>query len=106
MAYDRDMDALLKLAADAGHEVSTAENAVEEEAFDVAREALDRAVDQLAALRTRWPEMSAAEQAVIGPSAKAIRARLDACAATVPQRAVLSQGAAVVDAEEEEEPVL
>lgn len=98
------MDALLKLAADAGHEVSTAENAVEEEAYDVAREALDRAVDTLAALRERWPGMSTAEQAVIGPSAKAIRARLDDCAATVPQRAVLSQGAAVVDAEEETEP--
>lgn len=99
------MDALLKLAADAGHEVSTAEHAVEEEAFDVAREALDRALDQLAALRERWPEMSAAEQAVIGPSAKAIRSRLDDCAATVPQRAVLSQGPAVADAEEEVEPL-
>lgn len=98
------MDALLKLAADAGHEVSTAEHAVEEEAFDVAREALDRALDQLAALRTRWPEMSPAEQAVIGPSAKAIRARLDECASTVPQRAVLSQGAPVADDEQETEP--
>lgn len=100
------MDSLLKLAADAGHEVSIAEQAVADEGFDQAREALDRAADQLAALRERWPQLSDAERAVIGPSAKAIRDRLDECAADVPARHVLSQGTPVVDAEQETEPEL
>jgi hypothetical protein len=100
------MDLLLKLAADAGHQVSLAEHAVEEQAYDSARDALDRAADQLAALRERWPEMSASERAVIGPSAQAVKARLEECAAAVPRRAVLSQGTAVADAEQETEPPL
>jgi hypothetical protein len=98
------MDDLLKLAADAGHAISTAEEALEEEAFDVARDALDRAADLLVDLRGRWPEMSAAERAIVGPSAKAVRERLDAAAARVPARRTLSEGAAEVDPEEEAEP--
>jgi hypothetical protein len=98
------MDDLLKLAADAGHEISTAEDALTEDAHDAARDALDRAADHLAALRTRWPEMSAAERAVVGPAAKAVKGRLDAAAAQVPARRTLSEGAAEVDPEEEAEP--
>ncbi len=41
------MDDLLKLAADAGHDISTAEDAIEEGAHDSARDALDRAADRL-----------------------------------------------------------
>jgi len=99
-----DMDDLLKLAADAGHEISTAEEALAEEAHDVARDALDRAADRLADLRARWPEMSAAERAIVGPSAQAVRQRLDAAAAQVPARRTLSEGTAEVDPEEEAEP--
>ncbi|HEX7291263.1 MAG TPA: hypothetical protein VF250_09070, partial [Conexibacter sp.] len=44
------MDALLKLAADAGVEVSAAEAALEQAEAGEAREALDRADDALAAL--------------------------------------------------------
>jgi hypothetical protein len=98
------MDDLLKLAADAGHEISTAEDALTEDAHDAARDALDRAADHLAALRARWPEMSAAERAIVGPAAKAVKGRLDAAAAQVPARRTLSEGAAVVDPEEDAEP--
>jgi hypothetical protein len=98
------MDDLLKLAADAGHDISTAEDALEEEAHDTARDALDRAGDHLAALRERWPEMSAAERAIVGPAAKVVRERLDAAAARIPARRTLSEGAVEVDPEEEAEP--
>lgn len=98
------MDDLLKLAADAGHEISTAEEALAEDAHDAARDALDRAADRLADLRARWPDMSAAERAIVGPSAQAVRARLDAAAARVPKRQTLSEGAAEVDPEQDSEP--
>jgi hypothetical protein len=98
------MDDLLKLAADAGHEISNAEAAIEEGAHDAARDALDRAADHLAELRTRWPEMSGPQRAVVGPSAKAVRERLDAAAARIPVRRTLSQVLPDVDPEQEIEP--
>lgn len=98
------MDDLLKLAADAGHEVSTAEDALDEDAHDAARDALDRAADRLADLRGRWPEMSGPERAIVGPAAKAVKDRLDAAAARVPARRTLSEGAAESDPEEDAEP--
>jgi hypothetical protein len=98
------MDDLLKLAADAGHDVSTAEDAIEEGAHDSARDALDRAADHLTALRAKWPDMSAPERAVIGSSAKAIRERLDAAAARIPARRPLGQAPVEVDPEQEAEP--
>jgi hypothetical protein len=48
--------------------------------------------------------MNAAERAVITPSAKEIRARLDAAAKRVPKVSALSQGAEVVDPEQDTEP--
>jgi hypothetical protein len=98
------MDDLLKLAADAGHQISTAEDALDEGAHDSARDALDRAADHLATLRTRWPEMSAPQRAIVGPAAKAIRDRLDAASARIPSRRTLSQAPAEIDPEQESEP--
>jgi hypothetical protein len=98
------MDDLLKLAANAGHDVSLAEEALEEGAHDSARDALDRAGETLAALRERWPEMSAAERAVVGASAKAVRGRLDAAAARVPARRTLSEAPVEIDPEQEVDP--
>jgi hypothetical protein len=98
------MDDLLKLAADAGHEISTAEDALDEGAHDTARDALDRAADRLQELRDRWSSMSAPERAVVGPAAKAVRERLDAASARVPKRQTLSEAAAEVDPEQESEP--
>lgn len=98
------MDALLKLAADAGVEVSAAETALEDEAHQSARDALDRAGDLLAELRGRWAAMSAAERAVIGPAAGAVRERLDAAAARVPVTRTVTEGLAELDPEQEREP--
>jgi hypothetical protein len=98
------MDDLLKLAADAGHEISTAEEALDEGAHDTARDALDRAADHLQDLRDRWPSMSAPERAVVGPAAKAIRERLDTASARIPKRQTLSEAPTEVDPEQESEP--
>lgn len=98
------MDALLKLAADAGVEVSAAETALEDGAHGAARDALDRADDALAALRDRWPEMNAAERGVIGDAAAAIRRRRDEVAARVPTARPLTDGVAELDPEQERDP--
>ena len=98
------MDALLKLAADAGVEVSAAEAAFEQDAAGEAREALDRADDALAALRERWGTMSAAEQAVIGEAAAAVRARRDRLAARLPPVRTVTDGVAELDPEQERDP--
>jgi hypothetical protein len=98
------MDDLLKLAADAGYDISTAENAIEEGAHDSARDALDRAADRLTELRARWPEMSVAERSVVGASAKVVRERLDAAAIRIPARRTLSQAPVETDPEQEAEP--
>lgn len=98
------MDDLLKLAGDAGVEISAAEAALEEEAFGEARDALDRADDALAALRERWPAMSAAERAVIGEVAGAVRARRDALVAQLPAVRTVTDGVAELDPEQERDP--
>jgi hypothetical protein len=98
------MDAFLKLAADAGVEVSAAEAALEAGEAGEAREALDRADDALAALRERWSAMSAAERAVIGEAAAAVRARRDAIAAQLPAVRTVSEGVAELDPEQERDP--
>lgn len=98
------MDALLKLTADAGVEVTAAETALDEDMPQAARDALDRADDLLGQLRERWPGMSPPERAVIGNAAGAVRRRRDAVAARVPVRRVLSDALAEVDPEQEEDP--
>jgi hypothetical protein len=98
------MDAFLKLAADAGVEVSAAEAAFEEGAAGAARDALDRADDALAALRERWSSMSAAERAVIGEAAGAVRARRDLLAARLPPVRTVSDGVAELDPGQERDP--
>jgi hypothetical protein len=98
------VDALLKLAADAGVEVSAAEQALDEGMPESAREALDRAADILADLRERWPGMSAAERALVGRAAGDVRRRLDAAAARVPVRRALSEGAPEADPDQDRAP--
>jgi hypothetical protein len=98
------MDALLKLAADAGVEISAAEAALEEGAAGAARDALDRADDALAALRGRWPAMSPAERAVIGEAAGVVRARRDLVAARLPPVRTVTDGVAELDPEQERDP--
>ena len=100
----RGVDEELKLLAEASLDVSAAEEALEESAFHTARERLDAVDVKLEELRRRWQRMSVAERALITPTAKEIRARLDAAARRVPKVSALSQGAEEVDPEQETEP--
>jgi hypothetical protein len=98
------MDEHLKLLADTALEVSAAEEALDEGARATARDALDRAQDGLAELRSRWPAMTAAERQLVGRAAADVRARLDAALAQLPARSALSEAAPVRDADEEVDP--
>lgn len=98
------MDAHLKRLADASLAVSEAEEAIADGAFHLATERLDAARDGLSELRSRWPEMSAAERSVVGASAKPVRQRVDAAAKGIPKVSALSQAPPVVDPEQEVEP--
>ena len=98
------VDAHLKLLAEASLDVAAAEEALDERAFHTARERLDAVDVKLEELRQRWAAMSAAERALVTPTAKEIRARLDAAAKRVPKVSALSQGAEEVDPEQETEP--
>ena len=94
----------LKTLADASLEATAAEEAVEEGAHHTASEALDRVDAALEDLRGAWPELSAAERAIVGPSAKALKQRSDAVRRRIPRLSALSVGTAVSDPEEEEPP--
>jgi hypothetical protein len=94
----------LKDLADASLAAEEAEEALEAGERTQAEEALDRGDAVLAALRGSWGSMGAAERAVVGPSAKAVRERLDAARRRLPKRAALSEGAPEADPEEELEP--
>jgi hypothetical protein len=98
------MDALLKLTADAGVEVSAAEDALEQGEHGSARDALDRVDDALAALREQWSAMSPTERAVIGEAAGAVRARRDLVAARLPPVRTVTDGVAELDPEQERDP--
>lgn len=98
------MDALLKELADASMAIAEAEEGLAEGANTAARERLDDAAAILAALRGRWPELGAAERAVVGKTAAPLRARLDAAQARLPKATALTDAAPEVDPEAEEEP--
>ncbi len=98
------MDALLKELADASMAVGEAEEALEEGANVTARDRLDDAAAILAALRERWPELSAGERAVVGKTAAPLRARLDAAQARLPRVSALAEVAGEPDPEDETEP--
>ena len=74
------VDAHLKLLAEVSLAVERAEAAAGEGGFTSAREALDEAETGLQVLRERWPEMAAAERALVGRAAAPVKQRLDAVA--------------------------
>ena len=98
------MDALLKLAAEAGLHVSAAEEALGEGGHTTAREEVDRADDALADLRAAWPTMSAAERTLVGKAAAPLRERLDRVRRALPKVAAVSEAAPVEDPEQDEAP--
>jgi hypothetical protein len=98
------VDAHLKLLAEVSLAVERAEAAAGEGAFTGAREAVDEARTGLQVLRERWPEMGAAERALVGRAAQPIRQRLDAVAHGLPRPSALSQAAPEHDPEQEQDP--
>ena len=98
------VDAHLKLLAEVSLAVERAEAAAGEGAFAGAREALDEAEAGLQVLRERWPQMGAAERALVGRAAAPVKQRLDAIAGRLPKPSALSQAAPEHDPEQDEDP--
>ena len=94
----------LKVLAEASLAVERAEAAAGDGAFTAAREALDEAELELAALRERWPTMSAAERTLVGREAAPVRRRLDTLAGRMPRSSALSDAAPEDDPEQERDP--
>ena len=97
------MDDLLKRLADVGLALTAAEEALDSDAPSSAQDHLDLASDGLAALRERWPELSAAQRKMVGRAAGPLRDRLDAAARRVPRRVALSLVAPEPGEEDEDE---
>jgi predicted NBD/HSP70 family sugar kinase len=100
----RAVDAHLKLLAEAGLELTQAEEAAGAGEIGQAEEALDRADEALAELRAGWTAMTAPERAIVGRAAAPLRARLDMLRARLPKRVALSEGAPERDPDEEVDP--
>src|SRR3954447_7471398 len=87
------VDAYLKLLADAGLELTRAEEAAGDGEIGQADDALDRAADALRRLRADWPAMTAAGTSIVGAAPAPLRERLDRTRARLPKRVALSEGA-------------
>lgn len=98
------MDAHLKLLAEAGLALGEAEEAIDESAFDAARESVERAEEHLAALRAAWPGMTSTERRIVGAAAKPVADRAAAAVRRIPRRSAFSQGTPEVDPDEDVEP--
>ena len=98
------MDAELKQLAEVGLAVTAAEEAIGQEAFTGAVEALDRAADGLAALRDRWPAFSLPQRALVGRAAAPLRARLDNARTRLPARTALTKVQRERDPDEDVDP--
>ena len=98
------MDAYLKLLADAGLELTRAEEAAGDGEIGQAGDALDGAAEKLAELRAGWPAMTPPQRKIVGPAAAPLRERLDRTRARLPRRVALSEGAPERDPDEEVDP--
>ena len=98
------VDGHLKLLAEVSLAVERAQTAAGDGAFTGAREALDEAEEGLQALRERWPEMAAAERALVGRAAAPVKQRLDAVAGRLPRVSALSEAPPELDLEQEQDP--
>jgi hypothetical protein len=100
----RPVDTYFKLLADAGLDLTRAEDAADAGEAGQAEDALERAADALARLRADWSAMAPAERAIVGPAAAPLRERLDRTRARLPKRRALSEGAPERDPDEELDP--
>jgi hypothetical protein len=97
------MDVPLEQLAAVSEAVGRAEEAVEEQAWTSAREALDEVDVLLEALREAYRELGPRERGTVGAIAGPLRARRDAVAARVPKPQAVTDGAPVHDPEQDED---
>ncbi len=98
------MDVPLEQLAAVSEAIGRGEDAVEEQAWSAAREALDDADRRLDDLRGAYREMGPRERATLGAIAGPLRSRRDAFAVRIPRPKAVSDGAAVHDPEQDADP--
>lgn len=98
------MDVPLEQLAAVSEAVGRGEDAVEEQAWSSAREALDDVDALLDDLREVYRELGQRERATLGAIAGPLRTRRDALATRIPKPKAVSEGAAVHDPEQDDEP--
>lgn len=98
------MDLRLPLLADANLHLGVAEEAVSENAWVTARQELDKAEAALDELRSQWPQMQEDEKGLLSQMAAPLTARAESLKSRLPQLNAVSEGEAVFDPEQEEEP--
>lgn len=98
------MDVPLDQLAAVSEAVGRGEDAVEEQAWTTAREALDDVDRLLDELRDVYRELGERERATLGKIAGPLRQRRDAVAVRVPKPKAVSDGAAVHDPEQDDDP--
>ncbi|MDO9407385.1 hypothetical protein [Patulibacter sp.] len=97
------MDVPLEQLAAVSEAIGRAEDAVEEQAWTSAREAVDATDALLEELREAYRELGPRERGTVGAIAGPLRARRDATAARIPRPQAVSDGAPVHDPEQEDD---
>lgn len=97
------MDVPLQQLAAVSEAVGRAEDAVEEEAWTTARQALDDVDRQLEELREAYRALGPRERGTLGAIAGPLRSRRDAVATRVPRPQAVSDGAPVHDPEQDDD---
>lgn len=98
------MDVPLEQLAAVSEAIGRGEEAVEEQAWETAREALDAADHELDGLRERWRDLDERGRRTLGTLATPLRTRRDALVARIPAPRVVSEGAPVHDPEQDDDP--
>ncbi|MFA4930003.1 MAG: hypothetical protein WC558_15915 [Patulibacter sp.] len=98
------MDVPLEQLADVSEAIGRGEDAVEEQAWSAAREALDDADRLLDELREVYRDLGQRERTTLGAIAGPLRTRRDAFAVRIPKPKAVSDGAAVHDPEQDADP--
>jgi hypothetical protein len=87
----------------AGEYLDAVEQALADDAYSSAREALDRADLELEAAREQWREAEGPARALLGTMGKTVAARRAELAARIPKPAALSEGTPEPDEDEADE---
>ncbi|WP_320671261.1 hypothetical protein [Patulibacter defluvii] len=98
------MDVPLEELAEVSAAIGRGEEAVEEQAWETAREAVDAADHALELLRDRWRDLDDRGRQTLGALATPLRARRDQLATRIPAPRAVSEGAPVHDPEQDDDP--